>query len=101
MSAQSSPENAPTYADSAFMRACRELPNARTPIWLMRQAGRYMREYRAVREKVSRICSFVLPFWVWRKNMARVDDAPRRCLYLRLLQSFASYFFRQDSFASL
>ncbi len=53
MSAQSSPENAPTYADSAFMRACRGLPNARTPIWLMRQAGRYMREYRAVREKVS------------------------------------------------
>ena len=53
MSAQSSPGNAPTYADSAFMRACRGLPNARTPIWLMRQAGRYMREYRAVREKVS------------------------------------------------
>ena len=53
MSAQSSPENAPRYEDSAFMRACRGLPNARTPIWLMRQAGRYMREYRAVREKVS------------------------------------------------
>ena len=53
MSAQSSPENAPRYEDSAFMRACRGLPNPRTPIWLMRQAGRYMRDYRAVREKVS------------------------------------------------
>ena len=66
MSAQSSPENAPTYADSAFMRACRGLPNARTPIWLMRQAGRYMREYRAVREKVSFI------------ELCRTPDSGRR-----------------------
>jgi uroporphyrinogen decarboxylase len=43
--------NAPWY-DSPFMKACRREPSPVTPVWLMRQAGRYMAEYRAVREKV-------------------------------------------------
>ncbi len=39
--------------NSAFMKACRREQADYTPIWLMRQAGRYMREYREIRAKVS------------------------------------------------
>lgn len=39
--------------NSLFMRACRGEPTERTPIWLMRQAGRYMAEYRTVRAQQS------------------------------------------------
>ncbi len=39
--------------DSIFLKACRLEPTPVTPIWIMRQAGRYLGEYRRVRNKVS------------------------------------------------
>lgn len=43
----------PELAESRFLKAARREPTDTTPIWIMRQAGRYLPEYMAVREKVQ------------------------------------------------
>ena len=50
-----------TGRNDRFLKACREEKTDCTPVWFMRQAGRYMKEYQAIREKYSLIKMFKTP----------------------------------------
>ena len=45
--------NAAPLANDTFLRACLRQPTEYTPLWLMRQAGRYLPEYKATRVKAG------------------------------------------------
>jgi len=59
-------ESRPAWEDSRFLKACRFEAVDATPVWLMRQAGRYMKEYRNLRARV--------PFLELCKNPALVSE---------------------------
>jgi uroporphyrinogen decarboxylase len=43
----------PDLQNDSFLRACLRQPTPHTPVWLMRQAGRYLPEYKATRMKAG------------------------------------------------
>ena len=49
----SSQESVGNPGRSRFLDACHGRPVDVTPVWFMRQAGRYMKEYREIREKYT------------------------------------------------
>lgn len=42
-----------TAFNDRFLKACKQIPTDRPPVWFMRQAGRYQEKYRAIRKKYS------------------------------------------------
>ena len=59
-----------------FLKACRREPVDCTPVWFMRQAGRYMAEYRALRAKHSMLELCKTPELAAQVTMQPIDRFP-------------------------
>jgi len=59
-----------------FLKACRREPVDCTPVWFMRQAGRYMAEYRALRAKYSILELCKTPELAARVTLQPIDRFP-------------------------
>ncbi len=62
-------------SDPLFLRACRREPVERTPIWMMRQAGRYQPSYRAVRAKHTFLEVCQTPELACQVTLAPIDES--------------------------
>ena len=73
-----------------FLRACRREPVDATPVWFMRQAGRYMAEYRALRQRYSLLQICAEPELAIAVTMQPVDliDVDAAILFSDLLLPF-------------
>lgn len=59
--------------NDSFLKACGKEPADYTPIWIMRQAGRYMKEYRVIRKKVDFLTMCKTPELVTEATLLPVD----------------------------
>jgi uroporphyrinogen decarboxylase len=62
--------------NDTFLKACRREPVQHTPVWLMRQAGRYMATYRALRARYSILELIKNPELAVEVTMQPVDAYP-------------------------
>ena len=61
-------------ANDLFLRALQRLPTPRRPIWVMRQAGRYLPEYRATRKKAGNFLTLCMtPEYACEVTMQPID----------------------------
>jgi uroporphyrinogen decarboxylase len=67
----------PPLQNDRFLRACLGLATDRTPLWLMRQAGRYLPEYRAVRARAGNFMGLATsPVWATEVTLQPLDRYP-------------------------
>jgi len=73
-----------------FLKACRREPVDTTPVWFMRQAGRYMSDYRALRERYSLLDICRIPDLAVAVTLQPVDliDVDAAILFSDLLVPF-------------